>query len=149
MQPKNDIRDCDIVMLSEDEFYDFYLPKCKPSEDSSDDFKNMIKSNIELLSSNLTNTLSNYWKENEDFMISYDWNLCMSHSMGIYSCKMYCAEFLGAVRSVMKDFPRWGLHIACENDNRGHGQLFFWEGLFYADKDSDLDYSQFAEKITL
>lgn len=134
----------EIEILSEDAFYDFYMPRCKPLFEPSDEVVNEIRSGIEAISEEVRQLLVGRWNEGEDFEISYDWNVCRSHSLGIYSKSIHNRQFLESVTRCMDKWPDWILHVACECDDCGIGQIVIANRRVYADGSGSLDYGVFC-----
>lgn len=134
-----------IKRLPQSEFWERYLPLCKPIVGLSEIEEQEFNSAIGRLDAKLKAALSSY-EDEEDYQTSYDWNPCWHHSGGIYGRAAYCPDFLNKIIAVLaSESHPWCFHLACEPsfEGLGYGQIFVHAGEIFADASDPLDYSVF------
>ena len=134
-----------ITRLAESDFWDKYLPLCKPIQGLPEAEELKISEAIDELDSKIRNALKDY-DDGEDFQLSDGWNPCWHHSGGIYGKSAFTRQFLITIYEILSEekYP-WCLHLACEPDFDGMegGQIFIYGGEVFADTSDDLDYGVF------
>ena len=136
-----------ITRLADDQFWDRYLPLCKPIEGLTDAEEQEFSHAIDRLDAKLKDALSDFDDE-EDYQTSYDWNPCWYHCGGVYGRPAYSPEFLQKIVDVLvTESHPWCFHLACEPtfEGPGDGQLFIHAGEVFAYGSDSLDYSVFEK----
>ena len=146
--PKRSLKNMTITRLTKTDFWDKYLPLCKPFEGLPEAEEQNISKAIDALDAKIREALKDYDDE-EDFQLSDDWNPCWHHSGGIYGKPAFTRQFLDAIYEVLAEETHpWCFHLTCEPDFEGmeDGQLFIYQGDVFADASDDLDYGTFESK---
>lgn len=150
----------EIIRLPQKEFWDLYLPRCKPIKSPPQDLKQAVRTELDDLDKKVRSALAQHWEEETEYQLNDDWNVCWHHSMGVYSQRILCRGFLEKVAGVLASMPHeWTFHVACEpfeqsadgsiNYPIGTGQLFFIRDKVYFDTGSDLNYDDHFTKHKL
>jgi len=131
-------------IISRKKYYSIYTELAKAKSNVPIAEEEVIKSEFDQLSNLLQINLGKLGEEEEDFMISYDWNVCRHHSLGIYSGCMYCPELIKMIHmSCLGTLKDWCVAVACESDEFEDGAFFCYRGETFANKNLELDYSIF------
>lgn len=136
-----------IIGLDSSEFWEKYLPLCKPLTGLTDAETEKFSAALDSLTSKLEKALSSY---NEgEYEIAYDWNTCWHHCGGVFGKKAFCPDFIQCIADVLatENHP-WCFHLALEPEceSLADGQLFFYNGNVYADASGELDYCIFESE---
>ena len=84
-----------IIGLDSSEFWEKYLPLCKPLTGLTDAETEKFSAALDSLTSKLEKALSSY---NEgEYEIAYDWNTCWHHCGGVFGKKAFCPDFIQCI----------------------------------------------------
>ncbi len=142
-----------IQLLPDKKFWEVYLPLCAVVEAPTDKLRKEVYKELGRLDQVLRPALDSRWgKTDAYYSVSDDWNICWHHSMSVCSDQMCSGEFLNIVQRALAQMPHaWCFHtsLECAEDmgwglqQAGRGQIFFYRGEIYGNKDEEFDYGRF------
>jgi hypothetical protein len=142
-----------IILLPDDEFWNLYLPLCKPIEAPSPALEQEVYSELNALDGILRPALDARWGKTDAYWeVMDDWNVCYHHSMSVHSDEMCCAELLDIVQGALGQMKHdWCFHVSLEciedmgwgPQHAGFGQIVFYQGKVYGDREREFKYALF------
>ena len=95
----------DIKLVSADEYNTIYKSVVKKVADDSDEETEKLSKEFTKVRKLIIAVLSQYWKENEDFEVQYDFGDYYHTSAGLYKPAIYCRKYIEVMWQAFEEYP--------------------------------------------